>query len=225
MNFDVNQDDVKNGSKEGTELSGLIKCFLAEDSARITNSFFYVYIPTLMGDISPSLNETEGVIDTSMVLSDIKVPETKLKTKGSIKAMSIHPYTAYQHGWIPTSKTEKIEATSITIAGAVIASGTMSGISTDCAYSGNPHPALSGAISGDLAGQATVINTMDNTNITEFGYHELNRIYIKRGHTMYGMFVSGEQNEFKIMFIDNVTHYYNEAVDNNVNDMTNVNTV
>lgn len=201
------------------------KVYLMDEKKRITSPYFNVWIPSLMGDIPQGTDDVDEEVDlTGVLLNDeIDFSMNSVKTSGCIRAKSIHPYRFKHEGWIPEFKVETItyETTSHpTGSSEEISASSSNGVTerTD-----HDHPIIKAfkMISNTLKNtvfKGSTSTKMVVTNSTEVDYQELNRVYITKGHPMYGSFVNGSDGEFVILAIDNVVPYYDEDEDNNTND-------
>lgn len=202
------------------------KVYLVDEKKRITSPYFNVWIPSLMDGIEQGLEDNDNEMDLSEVLlnNETGLINTTVKTSGCIRAKSIHPYRFKHEGWIPEFKVETItyeETNHPTGTAENIAAASSEGVTEKTDHD---HPIkkafkmLSSKLSGFIFKNSTSTN-MVVTNSTEVDYQELNRIYITKGHALYGSFVSGSDGEFVILAIDGVVPYYDEDEDNGSNDM------
>lgn len=206
--------------------NSLEKVYLVDEQKRITSPYFNVWIPSLMDGIDGGLEDTSNDVNIdSFILNNEKGQINRsVRTSGCIRAKSIHPYRFKHEGWIPEFKTQTTtyEVTDHPEgSSSEHASGSSQG-ETELAAS-HTHAIVKAfkMISNKLKNtvfKGSTSTNMVHTNSTEVDYQELNRIYIKKGHAMYGSFVNGSDGEFVIMFIDEVTPYYDEDIDNNSND-------
>lgn len=209
--------DLRNMVRYGT----LVRCYLAEDSKRVTSSTFKVYIPTLMSSIENTGDSKEETINVNRILNEEGTfKESNIVLPGYIEAKSNHGYMHRLDGWIPEFKTEtstykiiKSETGSID----KIEASSTKGITED--VPNEPAHPIKQALDLNSNNLTSVIlnnntsNTMVHTNSIEVDYQELNRYFIKRGHPMIGVFLEGEEFEFRILFIDGVTPYLDEIED------------
>lgn len=206
--------------------NSLEKVYLVDEKKRITSPYFNVWIPSLMDGIEKGTEDQEEELDVSKVLlnEDISVVgSTNIKTSGCIRAKSIHPYRFKHEGWIPEFKVETITyetTTHPTGSADNIDASSSEGVTerTD-----HDHPIIKafkmiGNTLKNTVFKGSTSSKMVVTNSTEVDYQELNRIYITKGHAMYGSFVNGSDGEFVILAIDNVVPYYDEDEDNGTND-------
>lgn len=200
------------------------KVYLVDEQKRITSPYFNVWIPSLMDGIEQGVDDSDNDMDLSEVLlnNETGLIQTNVKTSGCILAKSIHPYRFKHEGWIPEFKVETItyEKTEHPTGSA----SEISSASTDGQTERTDHDhAIKKAfkmITNKLKSFVFEKSTSTNmvvTNSTEVDYQELNRIYIKKGHALYGSFVNGSDGEFVILAIDNVVPYYDENEDNGSN--------
>ena len=209
--------DLRNLVRYGT----LVRCYLAEDSKRVTSSTFKVYIPTLMSSIENTGEVKQEEITVDRILNEEgEYNNINISLPSYIEAKSNHGYMHRLDGWIPEFKTQKSTYEVINSE-----TGTISKIeaaSTKGSTDSIPqHPAM--PITKKLELKENKINTIEwrnntsdtmvHTNSTEVDFQELNRYFIKRGHPMIGVFLEGEEFEFRILFIDGVTPYLDEIQD------------
>lgn len=209
--------DLRNLVRYGT----LVRCYLAEDSKRVTSSKFKVYIPTLMSSIENTGDVKQEEITTERILNEEgEYNDINISLPSYIEAKSNHGYMHRLDGWIPEFKTQKSTYEVINSQEGTIekieASSTKG--STD---SIPQHPSM--PITKKLELKVNKINNIEwrnnssdimvHTNSTEVDFQELNRYFIKRGHPMIGVFLEGEEFEFRILFIDGVTPYLDEVND------------
>lgn len=209
--------DLRNLVRYGT----LVRCFLAEDSKRITASSFKVYIPTLMSSVENTGETKNEEISVDRLLNEEgEFSNINVNLPSFIEAKSNHVYFHRLDGWIPEYKTqtstyELIKSVSGTIS-KVEASSTKG--STDGVPQHPSHPItkkleLKGNRIKEIEWKDNTSYNMVHTNSTEVDFQELNRYYIKRGHPMIGVFLEGEEFEFRILFIDGATPYLDETED------------
>lgn len=183
----------------------LVRCYLAEDSKRITSSTFKVYIPSLMPSIENTGNDSESDVNVDRCLNQgNSFHNTKVNLPSYIVAKSSHNYMHRLDGWIPEFKTETETNESIK------SSSTDGTSDTVGAHPGKP-------ITQPMTLFKNTIKNTVHTNNTEVDFQELNRYFIKRGHPMIGTFLEGEEFEFRILFIDGATPYLDEVSDKGSN--------
>lgn len=199
----------------------LVRCYLAEDSKRITASSFKVYIPSLMPSIENNGKEkVENITVDRCLNQEGSLKDCNVSLPSYIEAKSSHNYFHRLDGWIPEYKTETSSYQKITSENGEF--DKISASATKGSTDGIPkHPPMKITQKLDLNNNsfkgATMNNnksyTMVHTNSTEVDYQELNRYFIKRGHPMIGTFLEGEEFEFRILFIDGATPYLDETSD------------
>lgn len=178
-------------------------CYLVEESARITNNTFKVWVPSVMGGVDNSKQEFSSKIDTKQNIAEGAVKPSQLQEKGYIVALNESPYAYRYDGYIPHFKASKIH----------IAKGEWSTGNAD--LSGPTTPAGCGPHTHETTGthQANNVEFTDATlvgidiwNSTEVDLQNINNKIIRKGHRMYGSFVNGgEPGEFVVFAISNVT--------------------
>lgn len=196
--------------RQKTNINGSVQaCYLAEDSARITNPSFKVWIPSIMGEIDQSQSTIVNKNNLSKLLMEETAEYTSSVTCQSyIEAKSIHPYRIRHDGWIPKFKINKLtsEVGEIDDISAQSSKGVTDGVPQH-----PPHPIsqMFKMFKNKLTN--IIFNNLVAIKSTEVDYQELNNKYIKRGHLMYGCFVSGLQNQFVIIAIDGVVPYKSQT--------------
>nr|DAN01833.1 MAG TPA: hypothetical protein [Bacteriophage sp.] len=177
-------------------------CYLVEESARITNNTFKVWVPSVMGSIDNSKPQVNSSIDTKQNLNEGSVKPPQLQEKGYIVALNETPYAYRLDGYIPHHKTVKIH----------VQKGEWTSGNTD--LSGPTTAAGCGPHTHETTGTHQANNTeftdmtlegIDYWNTSEIDYQNLHNKIIKKGHRMYGCFVNGgEPGEFVVFAISNV---------------------
>ncbi|MGL5714900.1 MAG: hypothetical protein ACRCX2_17925 [Paraclostridium sp.] len=207
--------------------SSLEKVYLVDQRKRITSPYFNVWVPSLMNGINRGLEDMDEEISLDGILNDNKSGiSNSVKLSQSIRAKSIHPYRFRHDGWIPEFKTEHTTYEEMTME-----SGTGDEMSASSSQGetelggGPPHTHTIIKPFKMLSNKFKKFFFKDNTstrmvhtNSTEVDYQELNKVYINKGHVLYGCFVSGgDSTEFVILAIEDVIPYYDEDEDNNGN--------
>lgn len=205
--------------------NGLEKVYLVDEQKRITSPYFNVWIPSLMDGIEQGLEDTENEVDLdSFIINNEKGQiNASVKTSGCIRAKSIHNYRFKHEGWIPEYKIQTItyKKTEHPTGSSDEIAGSSSEGETERTDHSHPIKKALKLLGNKLKGfifENSTSTEMVVTNSTEVDYQELNRIYIKKGHVLYGSFLNGSDGEFVIQFIDGVTPYYDEDEDNGAND-------
>ena len=206
--------DLKNrvGMNGNTELLVLV-----DKDKRITSSSFNVWIPSLMSGI-PMGVESVSKYNSGNCLNDINPFVGEVNLGGSLLAQSIHGYRFKHEGWIPEFKTKLLTSTDGT--NASIEAASTDGVTDGSADKKHPpHPILAALSLFTNKVNDILFNNLVATNSTEVDYQELNKVYIKEGHRMFGSFVKGTNGELKVMHIENIIPYYDkENTDNGKND-------
>ncbi|MGL5316958.1 MAG: hypothetical protein ACRC92_27110 [Peptostreptococcaceae bacterium] len=203
--------------RSSMNISAIVKCYLAEDCKRITSSEFRVYIPSLMGSIPNDGEMSKIETDDSRCLNEEgSYKAVSMETNNYVIGKAITPYFHRLDGWIPEYKTERTTTENETSEdGSIgeIASASSDGVTerTD-----HDHPIIKAFKMITNKIKSVVLNkkesnTMVHFNSTEVDFQELHRMYIKRGHQMYGAFIDGDQFEFVILAIDGATPYLTET--------------
>lgn len=208
--------DLRNIMRYGS----IVKCYLAEDSKRITSSTFKVHIPCLMPSIEDIGKSKEEEVDFSnrLLNEDINIASYKVSLESFIEAKSIHNYTHRLDGWIPEFKTQTSSYKNMKSPDgkfSELSSKSSAGVTE---MTDHAHPIKKPFSMKDVSFESLDANNLTiteevHTNSTEVDFQELNRYFIKRGHPMYGCFIEGEQFEFVILFIDGATPYLDEVQD------------
>lgn len=179
-------------------------CYLVESSANVCNPTFVVYVPSIMGGISASPDE--GVEEDADLgkrnLNNGGLP-SKLKLESCIVAKN---WTTYGHrldGWIPHFKAAKIH-----MANGKWASGSanLSGPTTvDPGPDMHSHKTTGSHSINQLTCEDITFEGIDVWSSTEVDFQNINNKVIQYGHKMIGCFPLGEQSNFIILGIDDVT--------------------
>lgn len=200
-------------------MPGLYKCILAEPSARITNQYFIVTIPALMGGIvekattpdKPVEDPTGKVmqpLDKEIILNDGFTARDKnalkeIEFSTTIKAENLtwHAYRLdgfIKHGTIAklTAKTGAIKKDT----------GTYNGPTTPAGCGAHTHETTGTHTRKGIKQETLTWTGLDFYMMEQFDLENINNKILKKGDVLYGMFViGGESNEFKIICIPNVT--------------------
>lgn len=209
---------IFNGLNMGV-IPGLYKCILAEPSARITNKYFIVTIPALMGGIvekaetpdKPVEDPTGKVkipVDNTIILNDGFTARDKNKVKDiefgtTIKAENLtwHAYRVdgfIKHGIIKklTAETGAIETDK----------GNLSGPTTPAGCGAHTHETTGVHKRRKISQKRLVWTNLNFYMMEQFDLENINNKILKKGDILYGQFViGGEANEFKITCIPDVT--------------------
>lgn len=209
--------DLRNVMRYGT----LVRCFLAEESKRITASTFKVFIPSLMSSIENKEEDFNENMDIGRILNeDDSYPKVEITIGSFLEAKSSHNYMHRLDGWIPEYKTAKSTYETFKSNNGSISQ--ISASSTKGETDDIPqHPVmpiskplkLNDNSLEDITFNTNVSEIMVHTNSTEVDFQELNRYFIRRGHPMIGVFLEGEEFEFRILSIDGATPYLDEIKD------------
>lgn len=180
---------------------GLELCILVDDRKRITSDSFNVYIPRLM----PRIENGAGAIkpesiDRSVCIQEgiDEIFEDKISVQNYITAKAATPYRYSQDGRIPEFKVKSMTFKDIK-------ASAIQGVTELGGPGPHSHGLLQALTLTDVTASDIVV-----TDSTEVDYIDTNKIYINKGHKMYGQFVTGTQNEFVILYICDVTPYHNE---------------
>ena len=174
---------------------GLEVCYLADARKRITSPSFNVYIPRLMSRVNNegTANNDES-IDSSVVDQEgaAEAFGGSVQTQSYITATAATPYRYSQDGRIPEYKIESMVFDEI------------------AAEATDGQDENGDKIKKPLKLFNVSAKTMVVTNSTEVNYMDTNKIYISKGHKMYGHFVAGTANAFVVTAIDMSMEYFEE---------------
>ena len=184
-------------------------CYLVEESARITNNTFKVWVPSVMGSVDNSKKEFSTKIDTKQNIAKDAVKPNQLQERGYITALNETPYAYRYDGWIPHFKAAKIH-----IQKGEWTSGTadLSGPTTPAGCGPHTHDTTGTHQANNVEFTDCTLEGIDIWSSTEIDFQNINNKIIKKGHRMYGCFVNGgEPGEFVIFAISNVTPRYDDT--------------
>lgn len=184
-------------------------CILEDELKRITSSSFTVSIPYLMAG---NTNDEKITIDRNLILNENKEIKTEIPTFNKMVAKSLLQYHARLDGWIPEFKIDSLSAEEATLGSATI--GGPSG-ETELAGEG-PHKHGIAKNIGTSSISAPTISYSNgvSTGNREVDYHDINKIYIKKGHKLLCTFpIGGGIQDIVIVGIYDVTVFYNETTD------------
>jgi len=208
-----------NLGRESGVTSGIMACYLEEESARVTNHTFKVSIPSVMSSVEAGTEEVPATIDTTTCLNSRNMATPQVTTQNFIEGRNCTTYGHRIDGWIPEFTIERLTAEWGTVEKLESSSTKVTSDPGSCP-GGGPHThsvsmgtVLSGSRLDDIVFHKLVAYVSEGVD-----FQELHRKYIKKGHKMYGTFVEGSQTDFIIIAMDNVTPYLTEAEDNGTND-------
>lgn len=180
---------------------GLELCILVDSNKRITSNTFNVYIPRLMprienGDVGESKEKIDKAACKQKGLEEIY--DDEIEVQNYICAKNATPYRYAQDGRIPEFKVA-------TMTFDTIEASTIDGITEKAGPGPHEHMLKKKLTLNKVTAKDIVV-----TDSTEVDYIDTNKIYISKGHIMYGQFVAGTANEFVVQYIENVTPRYDE---------------
>ena len=197
---------------------GLYLAVLAEPSARITNEYFVVTIPALMGGIveqaetpDKPVEDPEGKgklpIDKEVVLNKDFTARDKNKLQDynvatTIKAENLTWHTHRLDGFIKHATIQKVTAKT----GAIKKdTGTYNGPTTPAGCGAHTHETTGTHTRKGIKQESLTWTGLDVYMMEQVDFENINNKIIKKGDILYGTFIIGAPNKFVITCIPGVT--------------------
>lgn len=194
---------------------GIEVCYLAEDAKRITAPNFKVWVPSIMGGIDKQKTEYQEKIGAKQDVQDNAAPANPVQCQGYLLARSVTPYHHRLDGWIPFFQIERMTMETGSMENT---QGQMTGKIEPCSHNPGGHPLVGDHTYDNVKMQKIEYKDIRCWTSTGVDFQELHNTVIKRGHKMYGCFANGEQNQFIILAIDQVTPYLDMTENGNNQD-------